>query len=256
MPGNVVLSAGTLYGFAVVLARVAGCLVFVPLPGMRSVAEPARAALAVVVTLSLATRWPALPGMASAGVLMTWVAAEAALGITIGVAIAIVLEAFALAAQVFGLQAGYAYASTIDPNSEADSGVLLVFAQLIAGMLFFALGLDREVLRLFAETLDRIPAGAYTPGPGALAPILHLGATLFAAGVRLALPVVALLLMVDVALALLGRLNQQLQLLSLAFPVKMLLALAVLSWTAAIFPRVLVQLAGQGISAARRAVGM
>ena len=42
---------------------------------------------------------------------------------------------------------------------------------------------------------------------------------------RLALPVVALLLMVDVALALLGRLNQQLQLLALAFPAKMLTAL-------------------------------
>ena len=34
---------------------------------------------------------------------------------------AIVLEAFTLAAQVLGLQAGYAYASTIDPNTEADS---------------------------------------------------------------------------------------------------------------------------------------
>ena len=48
---------------------------------------------------------------------------------------------------------------------------------------------------------------------------------MFSVGLRLALPVVALLVMVDVALALLGRLNPQLQLLSLAFPVKMLTAL-------------------------------
>jgi flagellar biosynthesis protein FliR len=48
--------------------------------------------------------------------------------------------------------------------------------------------------------------------------LIRLGASLFAVGVRLALPVVALLVMVDVALALMGRLNQQLQLLSLAFP--------------------------------------
>ncbi len=58
-------------------------------------------------------------------------------------------------------------------------------------------------------------------------------------GVRLALPVVALLVMVDVALALMGRLNAQLQLLSLAFPAKMLTALLVLSWVAALFPRIL-----------------
>jgi flagellar biosynthesis protein FliR len=57
-------------------------------------------------------------------------------------------------------------------------------------------------------------------------------------------------------MALLGRLNQQLQLLSLAFPVKMLLALVVLSWTAAMFPRILAELGGQALAAARRASGV
>ena len=47
---------------------------------------------------------------------------------------------------------------------------------------------------------------------------------------RLALPVVALLMLVDLALALLGRLNAQLQLLTLAFPAKMLAALLLLAW--------------------------
>lgn len=257
MPASLTFSTGMLFGFLLVLARVAGALVFVPLPGIRAVAEPARAALALGVTMALAARWPSMDSAGvNAATLAAWVVAEAALGVTIGVAAAIAIEAFALAAQILGTQAGYAYASTIDPNSEADSGVLLVFAQLVAGMLFFALGLDREVLRLFAQTLDRIPPGAYTPAPGSAAPVIRLGASLFAAGFRLALPVVALLLMVDVALALLGRLNQQLQLLALAFPLKMLLALAVLAWTAAIFPRVLAELGGQALAAARRALGI
>jgi len=256
MPTSLAISTATLYGFGLTLARVSGALVFVPLPGVRAVAEPARAGLALAMTMSLASRWPAPAGTVTIGTLLAWMVSEAALGVAIGIGMAIAMEAFSLAAQVFGLQAGYAYASTIDPNSEADSGVLLVFAQLIAGMLFFALGLDRELLRVFAQSLDVIGPGAYARAPAAAGPILRLGAALFAAGVRLALPVVALLLMVDVALALLGRLNQQLQLLSLAFPVKMLLALAVLSWTAAMFPRVLAELGGQALAAARRATGV
>jgi flagellar biosynthesis protein FliR len=52
------------------------------------------------------------------------------------------------------------------------------------------------------------------------------------------MPVLALLLMVDLALALLGRLNQQLQLLILAFPIKMMAALGLLATMAALFPRV------------------
>jgi flagellar biosynthetic protein FliR len=257
MPTELTLSAGTLYAFLLVLARVAGALGFVPIPGIKSAVEPARVALALAFTMALASRWPRVDAAAvTAGTLLAWVAAEAALGIAIGVSIAIAVECFALAAQVLGTQAGYAYASTIDPNSEADSGVLLVFAQLMAGMLFFALGLDRELLRLFASTLDRIPAGSFILRPSAAEATIRLGATVFAFGVRLAMPVVALLLLVDVALALLGRLNQQLQLLSLAFPLKMLVALVVLAWTATSYPRILLELSGHAFAAARRACGL
>ena len=256
MPTNLTLSVGTLYAFLLVLARVGGALVFVPLPGVKSAPEPVRAALALGFTLALFGRWPAVEASAvTAGVLAGWTLAEAALGIAIGISVAIVLEAFTLAAQVLGLQAGYAYASTIDPNTEADSGLLLVFAQLIAGMLFFALGLDREMLRLFALSLDRVPVGTYVFGPSATESLIRLGAVLFSTGVRLALPVVALLVMVDVALALLGRLNSQLQLLSLAFPAKMLTALLVLSWMAALFPRILRELGGQAWTVAHKVLG-
>src|SRR5580692_3114594 len=159
MPTEVTLSMGTLYAFLLVLARVAGALVFVPLPGIKGGPQPARAALAFGMTLALYGRWPAVNAEAVTGMRMiAWAAAEACIGIAIGITVAIALEAFSLAAQVLGLQAGYAYASTIDPNTEADSGILLVFSQLFAGMLFFALGLDREVLRLFAQSLDKIPA--------------------------------------------------------------------------------------------------
>src|ERR1019366_2995419 len=189
-------------------ARVGGSLIFVPLPGIKSAPEPARIALALGFTLALYSQWPVVRTDAvTVGALAGWALAEAAVGLAIGVSVAIVLEAFALAAQVLGLQAGYAYASTIDPNTEADSGVLLIFAQLMAGMLFFVLGLDREILRLFAWSLDKVPAGTYIFGPMTAQVLIHLGSSLFSVGVRLALPVVALLVMVDVAMALMGRLN-------------------------------------------------
>src|SRR5947209_5318590 len=202
MPASLTVSAGTLFAFLLVLVRVGGALVFVPLPGIRGAAEPARVALALGFTMALAARWPVVDAAAMGpGVLVCKIAAEAVLGLTIGITVALVLESLVLAAQVLGLQAGYAYASTVDPNTEADSGILLVVAQLMAGMLFFAAGLDREVVRLFAETLDKIPPGAYLPSPRAAETAIRLGAHLFVFGLRLAMPVVALLVMVDVSLA-------------------------------------------------------
>ena len=257
MPDNVTLSVGALYGFMLVLARVSGALIFVPLPGLKGAPEPVRVALALGFTLALYGQWPVVAtDNVTVAVLAGWALSEAAVGLAIGVSVAIALEAFSLAAQVLGLQAGYAYASTIDPNSEADSGILLVFAQLMSGMLFFAMGLDREMLRLFAISLEKVPAGEYVFSRATAEPLIRLGATLFSVGVRLALPVVALLVMVDVALALLGRINSQLQLLSLSFPAKMLTTLILLSWMAGMFPRILREISGQAWIAAYRMLGI
>ena len=257
MPASPTISGGALCAFLLVLARVAGALTFAPLPGVKGVPEPARAVLAVAFTLALFPRWPAVDlGAVTAARLAAWALTEAAVGLAIGVSMAVAVEAFVLAAQLTGLQAGYAYASMVDPNTEADSGVLLVFAQLLASALFLALGFDREILRMFARSLDAIPPGAYGLSRASVKPMLDIFAALFTVGMRLALPVVALLVMVDVALALLGRLNQQLQLLSLAFPVKMLVALLVLSWVAVLYPRIMTGFGGQACAAARRILGL
>ena len=74
MPSNLTLSAGTLYGFLLVLARVGGALIFVPLPGIRGAPETVRAALALGFTVALFGRWPVVDA-ANVGVatLVGWV---------------------------------------------------------------------------------------------------------------------------------------------------------------------------------------
>jgi len=239
VPTQLTFSLSAVFGFVLVLARVAGAFVFVPIPGVNAGPEAARIVLALSFTLALFPRWPHVnltePYI---GALVLALLAEAALGLTIGVAVSVLAESFLLAGQIIGLQAGYGFASTIDPTTQADSGILVVFAQLIAGLLFFALGLEREVIRVFARSLDALPVGTFVLVPAGAEQVLRLASGIFSTGLRLAMPVLALLLMVDLALALLGRLNQQLQLLILAFPIKMMAALGLLATMAALFPRV------------------
>ncbi len=233
------LPLGLVFGFVLVLARVTGAFIFVPLPGIRTGPDIARALLGFSVTLALFSKWPQV-NLAEPyfGGLMVAMIAELTLGLTIGVAVSVLTESFLMAGQIIGLQAGFGYASMVDPSTQADSGLLVVLAQLTAGMLFFSLGLDREVIRAFVRSLDAFPAGSFALTPGGAEQILRLGSGMFSVGLRLAMPAIALLLLVDVALALLGRLNQQLQLLMLAFPVKMMAAVAMLAALAVLFPHV------------------
>jgi flagellar biosynthetic protein FliR len=239
VPAQLTLALPSVLGFVLVFARIGGAFIFVPLPGINASSGVARVVLALSFTLALFPRWPQanLEAPYIGGMVVAMIA-ELALGLTIGVAVAVLNEAFLMAGQIIGLQAGYAYASTVDPTTQADSGILVVFSQLIGGLLFFALGLHREVIRAFARSLDAFPPGSFVLNLGGAEKIVRLGAGMFSVGLRLAMPVLALLLLVDVAMALLGKLNQQLQLLILAFPVKMMATILLLASMAVLFPRV------------------
>jgi flagellar biosynthetic protein FliR len=238
MPNEASLPLTTIYGFLLVLARISGAIVFVPIPGFSAGPEPVRIILALSFTVALYPLWPVISVAPGIGLLAGWLISEAALGITVGLVVSLLAEAFGIFGQMVGLQAGYSFASTIDPTTQADSSIFVILAQAISGLLFFSLGLHREVLRLFAHSLENTPPGSFAITPAHADALIRLGSSIFSTGVRLAFPVVALMVMVDIALALLGRINAQLQLGSLTFPAKMLAGLAIVSAMAAIFPTI------------------
>ena len=254
MGGNLVLSVSTLLGFLLTLVRIAGVFIFIPIPGTTAIVNPARVMFALALTVALFPLWPHVAANPSAGTFAMWILLEAALGTGIGLAIAFLMEAFTVGAQVLGMQAGFSFASMVDPNTQADSTVMIVFAQISAGLLFFATGLDREVLRIFARSLETCPAGTFQLSHGAAGQLLAMGSAMFSTGLRLALPMIAVLVMVDVSLALLGRVNAQLQLLHLAFPVKMMVGLAMMGWIALMLPALFRASASGALAAAQRLI--
>ena len=235
---NVQLSLGTIYAFLLVLARVSGLFVFLPLSVFRNAPIVVRAALTFLTTIALYPAWPHLPDVShSVGQLAGWALSEMGFGLVSGLAVGLLNEGFQIGAQVLGMPAGFGYAQTIDPASQADSSILQVITALMTGLLFFSLGLDGHLLRILAASLEKHPAGSWSISTASLESVIQLGAGMFSLGVRVALPVIALLLLLDVALALLGRMQQQLHLLSLAFPVKMIAALGVLIAIAPLMPK-------------------
>ncbi len=240
MHAEVTFQFATFYGFLLTLARVSGVVVFVPIPGFSAGPDASRVVLALVLTIALFPAWPALAAgdgqMLGIGRLLGAIGAQTVFGLTIGLAVSFLLEGVQLAAQVLGLQAGYSYASTVDPTTQADTTTLQLMAQLVAGTLFFAFGFDRQVFRVLARSLASAPAIAFSLDESGVEAIIRLGASIFTTGVQLALPVLALLVLLDIAFAVLGRLHAQLQLLSLSFAIKMLTALAFLAGVLSVYP--------------------
>jgi flagellar biosynthetic protein FliR len=250
------LPLSTIFGFLLVLARVGGLMAFLPVPALRNAPMIFRAVLAFVTTIALSPVWPHLPDVSpSVGQLTVWVFSEMGFGLAAGIAVAFLNEGFQIGAQVLGMPAGFGYAQTIDPSSQSDSSVLQVITMLMTGLLFFSFGLDGVVMRILAASFQKYPAGSWSLTAAGLDTIIHLGAGMFSLGLRVALPVVALLLLIDVALALLGRMQQQLQLLSLAFPIKMMAALGILISLTPVIPKLFSSAASHTVTALWRLAG-
>jgi flagellar biosynthesis protein FliR len=237
-----------LLGCLLVGARVAGTFAFVPFPGHQHAPNQAKIIVSIAITLALFSFWPR-PDTTQPmlGLILSGVLKEAVIGVCFGLIISLVNEGLIIAFHMVGLQAGFTFASTIDPNSQADVSVLETLGSLSAGLLFFATGLHRAVLRAFAASLQAHPAGTWTLGGEAVEPILRISAMMLSAGLRLALPILASMLLIDLALALISRLNGNLHLLFLAFPVKMLASLLLIAAIAAMAPGAFGDLADRAV---------
>ncbi len=240
-------------GFLLVLARVAGIFIFVPFPGFNASPLISRVVLSVAIAICLFPIAPHVTGLdQSFARLAGYALMDAAVGLALGLTVAFAIEATKVGSQVAGLQAGFGYASTIDPSSEADSSLLLVVSELFAGMVFFGAGFDRQVLAILAGTLKTIPPGQPIHLGGAPDAIVRLSGEMFVYGLRLAFPIIAFLVLVDLTLGFLGRVNAQLQLLTLAFPVKIIAALGLFAALTPVYAHVYEQLTRHTLEAAGR----
>ena len=225
-----------IYSFLLVLARISGSIIFVPLPGVRDAAEPVRVILILAMTITLYPVWPTVSPDCSILEFMGWIVVEAAFGLCIGLLVGFLADVMLLFGQMCGFQAGFSFASTIDPNTQADSPVLSVIAQSVASLLFVTLGLHRYIIQVFAQSLVSQPPGRLVLNPRWGDLLIHAAGTVFSTGLRLVLPIVGLMAMVDITLALMGRINSHLQLLHLTMPLKILAALATISILLMLFP--------------------
>lgn len=201
-----------------------------PLPGFKDAVQMGRIVLVLGITFALMPVWPAVHlNPLSGGQFLLAVVGEMACGLLLGLAVAFLNGTFQMAAQTISMQAGFSFASTFDPSSDADTTVFQMMAQLLAGVLFFCLGVHRQLLRLLARSFDVFSPEKTVLNASSVHALAVLGAMMFGTGLRFGLPVVALLLLTEVAVALLNRLHAQLYLITLTFPAKTALSFAFLA---------------------------
>jgi flagellar biosynthetic protein FliR len=202
------------------LARVLGLVMAAPVIGHGSVPARIKIGLGVFITLVIAPALPPLPDIpvASAGGLFILVM-QVLVGVAMGLVMRLAFSAVEMAGEIIGLQMGLGFASFFDPQSSSNLNTLASFLGLLASLAFLAINGHLLLLGALAESFTVLPVSPQPlPGSGMLA-IAKAGSVVFSYGVLLALPLIAILLMTNLALAVLTRSAPQLNIFAIGFPV-------------------------------------
>ena len=218
------------------LVRVGGMVAFAPFFSSSSLPMRTKAVFAGAVAFLLAPLVASLPG-AQAEISVPALIGELAVGLMYGLSLALLTEMLLFAGQIAGLQLSFSLVNLMDPNSSIQTPLLGDLFSLMGTLVVIAAGLDRILLASMVRSFRAAPLGSFAlAGPSALA-IVRAASGVCLAAVELAAPVLAATLLVEVAVALMGKLSPQLPVMMLSVPIKTLTGYAVLTGSLALWPR-------------------
>ncbi|MBX9929464.1 MAG: flagellar biosynthetic protein FliR [Gemmatimonadaceae bacterium] len=215
---------GTTTALVLVACRVGGLLLVAPTLSAVVIPKQVRAGILVLLTIVLTPT--ALATYHGASLSIASFVSETFIGFALGLGAAILVAAAEAAGDAMAVQIGLNGAAILDPAGDQPAPILGAFTRMFAVAVLLTFDLHGVMIRALAQSFTLIPAG--TPGhlaEGAKAMVISAGA-LFALGIRFAAPVIAAILVVNVALATLGRAAPQLNVLSLSFPIQIAIGLA------------------------------
>lgn len=209
-------------------SRMSGLMLIAPVFAARPIPAAMRAGVLITLVVLMLPVISRTGAAATAQATPAALLSEATIGFVIGLGAALMVGAAEMAGELLSIQIGLQGSAIVDPMSHQQSTALGQFLQLFALALLLSLNAHVVMLEALRSSVDLIPVGTAGPLTQGFSSILRLGSTLFVLGLRFAAPVIAVVLMVNVALAVLSRAAPQLNILSLAFPVQILAGLAAL----------------------------
>ena len=197
-----------------------------PLFNQRAVPVRIKVALAALIAFVVVPSLPSPPVDANPGWLLFQ---QLAIGLSIGLALHVMFAAFSVAGDLLGLQMGLSFASFIDPARNQAEPIVGSLLGLLATLVFLSMNGHLVLVAGIAESFRAVPVGASVPLASDWKALALLGGTLFALGVHMALPVLATMLILNLALGVLARVAPQLNLFAVGFPATILVGLLALA---------------------------
>ncbi len=219
----------TLESYIWPFVRIGAFLMVMPIVGGSFVPVKVRLLLAMVLTIAIA---PIVPPTATQDVLsaagLVTVIREIGIGVAMGFLVQLVFDAIALGGQVIGMSMGLGFAVFLDRARGVSIPVLGQLFLMLSMLVFLALDGHLAMILVLADSFHAWPISQSGLTLPILGDLLVWTSHLFIYAMKIALPAITALLVVNLSFGVMSRAAPTLNLFAVGFPVAMLLGFAVI----------------------------
>lgn len=220
-----------------VLIRVSALFVVAPIFGNQMVPVRFRVGLAVLFTLLILPLELAgpHPTLADADAWTLAIARELAVGLMLGFLAMLFFYGVQLAGHMIGLQMGFGMSQMFDPSTHGQTSELSVLLTMLATVAFLQLDGHHWLLAAVWKSFQAVPLASFTPTASLIGRMVGATTGIFDTALTLMLPISGVLLVIELALAILNRVSPQMNVFALGMGAKILLGIATLAVTLPLF---------------------
>jgi flagellar biosynthetic protein FliR len=218
----------TLFRILWAALRVGGTVMIAPVLGAMFVPHRVRLLITMVLAFAMLPVMGAVPDYSPLSIQgFLAVGQELLVGIAIGFLLKIAIEAAVLGGQIVSSGTGLSFAMVVDPQA---GGIPLLgrFYLIIATLLMLAGNAHLQLIQVLAESFRLIPIGSGGLDAADARQVADFGGIMFVGALKLALPSVAALLMVNVAFGVISRAAPTLNLFAVGFPITLLMGFLIM----------------------------
>ncbi|MBU3545097.1 flagellar biosynthetic protein FliR [Polynucleobacter sp. MWH-Mekk-B1] len=216
-------------GLLIPLTRILAFISIAPFFGNKSISLPMKVAMGFMLAVAIA---PAIPGMPTVDLLslqgVLTITQQMIIGLAMGLMVQIIFTAIEMAGQISGLTMGFGFATFFDHQSQGSTAVISQFLNVLAMLVFLSMDGHLMMISALLESFYSFPVSDI-PGSIDGMRIALWGENIFSIGLQLALPVVATLLITNMALGVLTRSAPQLNIFGIGFPLTLCVGFIVIA---------------------------
>ncbi len=218
-----------LAGFFWPLIRVGALFSVAPVLGYKQAPARLRIGLAVLIVLLVQPLIPAPPvvDVFSPGAFLILLQ-QLLIGLLMGVVLNVAFAALAFGGQAIAFGMGLGFANMVDPQNGIQVPVISAFFTLLATLMFLLFDGHLVLIELIVQSFQAMPVGDSLLAPARFHAVVVWGSQIFAAGLLMALPVIAALLLTNIGMGVITRAAPQMNIFAIGFPITILLGLALL----------------------------